>query len=646
MHQTTRSRLFPHSFLFRLYCLAAIAWLISQQTASTSFPPDRLLPTSFNQLESAMIPASPNIETTTILVDDFRPQPIAGDDFWPINRLGGDRGEIKSQAGNAEMLVWGTSSVTAIINSGSNTAVGLWTSLSHLIQDCTPLNIAAIFPPQIKNEYQGRITAVNIYVLDGAGALEIQLQRGEASQCPPQQTVWASQPITLTGGTQTITLSLPDTLTEVGSLNWVLRGDTGDFVEVDQVTLTAVLPQQLAPAEKAFLWSYAMLLANWHPTTGLTRDRADALAGSFDNISASGMQAATAVVAAHLGFITQTDAQAIVSQTAAGLHSLPTDPCGSNLWPHFAANNQIIPNSEWSSLDTVIAATALLEAQIALGLDSAQTRQFLNNINWNALALADGHISHGYQDNCERIEMNNMGGWQNFGTESWLVNFGHAITTGMPATFSHTPPTYNGSGFIDEMAWLLLPPPCLDRWLFNWCAYSETASATQLAYYFNHPCNNSGQPHFGLSAAEVPDRSVLPVAEIYQAFGVGGVLPANDDAGGQQPGKVVTPHYAGLAAAAQPQAAESLWQMLIAEGIFTPLNNVESYLVPASPACTISSWNALRGSWNLSLQVLGWGRYLAGAEYPLYEAVVSEPSLSAALQNMVANQIFLPVVSK
>jgi hypothetical protein len=30
----------------------------------------------------------------TILVDDFAPQPIQGNQFWPLNRLGGDRGRI------------------------------------------------------------------------------------------------------------------------------------------------------------------------------------------------------------------------------------------------------------------------------------------------------------------------------------------------------------------------------------------------------------------------------------------------------------------------------------------------------------------------------------------------------------------------
>ncbi|MCP5101647.1 MAG: hypothetical protein GY943_39385, partial [Chloroflexi bacterium] len=240
-----------------------------------------------------------------------------GDSFWAFNRLGGGRGEIKTQPGNAEELIWGATHVTAQINSGTNTSVGVWTSLSHPIQDCTPLNFSAIFPAQIKEAYQGHITTINLHIRDGSGTVAIHLQNGESSQCPPQQTVWTSQPITLTTGAQTISLPVPDTITDVGNLNWILAGDAGDFIEVDSVTLTAVLPQQLSTAEKAFLWSYAMLLANWDANSGLTRDRAKSQAGTFDNISASGMQAAAAAVAANLGFIAQADAKAIVTQTAA-----------------------------------------------------------------------------------------------------------------------------------------------------------------------------------------------------------------------------------------------------------------------------------------------------------------------------------------
>lgn len=59
-----------------------------------------------------------------------------------------------------------------------------------------------------------------------------------------------------------------------------------------------------------------------------------------------------------------------------------------------------------------------------------------------------------------------------------------------------------------------------------------------------------------------------------------------------------------------------MWQWLISEGLFTPLNNVESFMFVEEPPAYVDGpiWNSLKGSWNLALQTLGWGRYLAEQE--------------------------------
>lgn len=575
-------------------------------------------------------------ESVSILVDDFSPQPEADADFWPYNRLGGDRGEIGTP--DSGTLTWGPDAVTAIIGDDGGT-IGSWTSLNHLLVDCQPLNFSAIFPPQIDAAFQGQITALTVNVRDGQGTLQLALQQGEQTHCPPQETLWSSDVQELSGGVETLTFTLPP-LTQVGQLSWLLTGSSGDFVVLDEIRFTARLPA-LTTAENAFLWSYAMLLENWDPATGLTADRANFPQGEFDNVSASGMQAAAAVVAAEQGVIRRDTAAQIVSQTAVGLLALPRDPCGGNLWPHFVRKGQPAPGSEYSSIDTVIAATAVLLAQTALGQDTAQMEAVLEEINWSALRLANGAVSHGYWDDCERIPA----GWHDFGTESWLVNLAQTAVTGQAATFVHTPPTLNGSGFIDELAWLLVPPACPDRWLTNWCHYSETAVATQLAYYQSDACFGSEPRLFGLSAAEVPHRTAVSAWEIYQAFGVGGTIPAND--GSDLLGyPVVTPHYAGLVASLRPDEAVAMWQWLHTVGLFAPLNNVESLTFLDEPACTTVRWNALRGAWNLSLQTLGWGKHLLGSDYPLHQALTENDRLFAGHQEMSARRQLLPLVYK
>ena len=75
-----------------------------------------------------------------------------------------------------------------------------------------------------------------------------------------------------------------------------------------------------------------------------------------------------------------------------------------------------------------------------------------------------------------------------------------------------------------------------------------------------------------------------------------------------------------------------MWGWLIANGLFTPLNNVESVMYPPSAPCDRSGvvWNHGKLSWNLALQTLGWGRYLAqrqGETPILWQAATENPLL-------------------
>jgi hypothetical protein len=42
----------------------------------------------------------------------------------------------------------------------------------------------------------------------------------------------------------------------------------------------------------------------------------------------------------------------------------------------------------------------------------------------------------------------------------------------------------DGSGFIDELAWLFVPPPSgQDYWGIDWVSYRSTAAANQISHY-------------------------------------------------------------------------------------------------------------------------------------------------------------------
>jgi len=95
---------------------------------------------------------------------------------------------------------------------------------------------------------------------------------------------------------------------------------------------------------------------------------------------------------------------------------------------------------------------------------------------------------------------------------------------------------------------------------------------------------------------------------------------------------VVVPHYAAMIASLRSQEAIKMWDWLIDDGYFSPLNNAESLLFPSSSGCDSAAlvWNQLKGSWNLSLQTLGWGRYLAERDDQvplLWQATTANPLL-------------------
>lgn len=566
---------------------------------NVKFGPDRLP-------ESAPTP-TPFPPTSTrplsILIDDFSPQPNPGNQVFYFNRLDGDRGALNDSA-----MTWGRGQVTATI-AASNTWGGGWLSLNHPMREGLPLDFAAILPAQILPAYQSQITGITARIVRSTPGTTLRLELKDHGAFR-----WTGEVI-LRGGEQIVRFDLP-TLGDINELVWVLDHATaGDSVVLDSLAFTATTPIT-DTATAAFVWSYGQLLHNWNPTTGLTRDKARDASGEFDAVQVTGSLAAATAMAAQLGIVSHDDAVEIVTRIGQAL--LIETPRFHGLWPHFARVSpegaiDIAPGTEWSSVDTVIAVVGLLTAQKALGLDTITTVQMLRDIDWADLTQPAGMISMGYTYQGERIPW----AWDIFGSESWLVEMAYTGATGKVAPLAHpSPPTANGSGFIDELAWLFVPPPSVpDNWGTDWATYRLAAADRQINYYPSHDSAScfAQLGLFGLSTGEVPDPARVPSGNIYQAFGVGGRDPRPNDGSVLLGAPVVTPHYAALIAALRPAAAVGMWDWLIDNGFFTPLNNVESLMFPPGAACDASGvvWNHLKGSWNLALQTLGWGRYLA-----------------------------------
>jgi hypothetical protein len=565
-------------------------------------------------------PAS-STRSLSILVDDFKPQPYQGASAYYYNRLGGDRGAV-----NDSVLDWGHGQVTTTISSG-NSWGGVWMSLNHPIREELSINSSAILRPQVLPAYQSQITGITAVIVDGTPDRTLKLElkdRGELH--------WKTETI-LNGGPQVVSSDLP-ALGDTNELLWVLdHASPGDYVVLESVSFTATT-QITDTATAAFVWSYGMLLSNWNRTTGLVRDKARDASGEFDAIQATGSLAAATAVAEQLGIVAHADAVEIVSTISDTL--LLDLPRLHGLWPHWvqvspAGEITIVPNTEWSSVDTVIAAIGLLAAQSGLGMDTSGAERMLQAIEWNDL-VTPGGISHGYTYTGDRIPY----AWDVFGGESWLVELAYAGVTGQVAAITYpSPPTANGSGFIDELVWLFVPPSSgQDYWGTDWTPYRLGATDSQVSYYLTHHPEScfSQLGLFGLSAAEVADPSLAPQASIYQAFGVGGRFASPNDGTGLLGAPVVVPHYAAMIVSLRPDEAIEMWDWLINGGHFTPLTNVESLMFSADSVCdpTAMVWNQLKGSWNLSLQTLGWGRHLAerdGQVPVLWQATIANPLL-------------------
>ena len=568
------------------------------------------------------VPSTQEPITVNILVDDFKPQPYQGESVYFFNRLEGDRGAL-----NDSILDWGDGQVTATVSSGNEWG-GIWMSLNHPIREGLPIDFSAIPPWPTLPAYQSQITGISVQIAGGTPGLTFRLELKDGDDL-----CWKRE-LNLDGGEQSISADLP-ALGNINQLVLVLDHATaGDFVVLKRISLTATISTSDA-ATDAFVWSYGMLLNNWNPETGLVRDKAKDASGEFDAIQATGSLAAATALAQQLGVISHPDADEIVNKIGEAL--LLRLPRFHGLWPHWVKTSStgefvIVEQTEWSSVDTVIAAIGLLEAQTSLGLDTSGTEQLLKEIDWNDLVTEKG-ISHGYSYNGNLIPY----AWDAFGGESWLVELAYSGSTGQVAPLAYpSPPTANGSGFIDELAWLFVPPPAKqDYWGTDWVSYRTAAVEKQISYY---PSNDSTSCFaqlalFGLSAGEVPAPWMVAQNDMYQAYGIGGAFaPANDGSGSGTP--VVVPHYSAMAASHRADASVGVWNWLIQNGYFTPLNNVESLTFTNEADCRPENvqWNQLKGSWNLSLQTLGWGRYLSEQQegkFTLWQSAEVNPFLKS-----------------
>lgn len=434
-------------------------------------------------------------------------------------------------------------------------------------------------------------------------------------------------------------------LPKIKLLNWSIVGP--GHVMVDDVRLI-IDTREREIGESAFLYAYSHLGQCYDPVTDVVRDRSSWPAEELGAVGSIGLFALSLSVASHLAITTVEDAREIVERLLELVGSLPT--C-HGLLPHFITSTggswEIVENTEWSSIDTVIALTSLILAAERFGVATADVEQMLRDIDWSDLAdTGAGHVAMGYAygpdgDHCgSRLETN----WEDFGSEELLIAWAYSATTGesVPCPNNHgsadSARTWDESGFNSELAALFLPLEGVSRCGVSWADYRPEAMVRQSGYFWDSTEYPSYREVglFGVSASEVPEPCAVAEDEVYGAWGIGGGRGVDD--GSELVGyPIVAPHYAAMVMDEFPESAEAMFAYLIEDagegGIFSSLNNVESLGFSSDGELR---WSSLKGSWNLGMTTLGVGRALVReGEYPPYLALAENELLQTGFTAIV-----------
>jgi len=537
------------------------------------------------------------INTTTtlpklIIIDDYEGKSTI-EQQWYYTRVGSDRGEMG--AGSYKVTIGGG---TAFVNV-ENGWGGVWTSLFHNgKQKQEQLDPAKLLGPFIRDKYQCHITGIEIDIVDGYGLFQVELKDGSSNEAIFQKKT------ELTGGQRILRFPV-NSLTNIKEFNWLIDGKGSVAVKGIRFIYDIPFEQSYTSEEfraiSAFLFSYGHLSQCYDSSTGLVRDRASWPVEDSVSVQSIGMFALATSIGYDLGYIDDFVAKEIILKTKNAILKLPKNSHG--LFPHYVTRGSITQNTEWSSIDSVILLISEIIACQIVGEDTSALEEMITQIDWNDLTEGGNRsISMGYKYNGEKLNDR----WDTFGSESFLMALAYAAATGKIAILEKDmkSPTFDGSGFNDEMAHLFFKMQCTDPYCNDWQKYMKEAVAKQVKYFAEHRYNEFSL--IGLSASEVPEPWLFFKKE-YGAWGVGGHNGSPNDGTSLVGYPIIAPHYTFMIAAEYPKYFNDVFKFLTEKNVFTPLNNVESFGIDENENL---HWNSLKGSWNLSLQTIGISRLI------------------------------------
>ncbi len=384
---------------------------------------------------------------------------------------------------------------------------GMWHSLAGLARSSEEvMDFSRLYSELIAPDVQPHVSSLQIQA-EGKGRIKLEIKGSD------QSLLWDGFADIGRSAAGTAELALnPAALKRAKFLNWTAEPGSN-------LTLTGLqMKVDVPPLEfdrYVLLASYAKMARCYTPGRGLLRDRAHVPSGAFDSVPASGLFALATAVAcqADVAIVPQAKARLVVREVENAIAAIPK---GKGLLPHFVVECdrgccRIHPGTEYSTVDTAICYHSLLLAAEILNDDAMRARVLdaIRAIDFPALTLADGAVSHGLRDDGETVI---PFAWKDWGGETALVMMTQRIAGGQPsaAAMRHTGRPWQGTGFIAEVQSIFYPDfdsSVPDRVSgVNWLAARKNLLAEQKGYFPHaQPGGMAARVGvYGLSAGEGP----------------------------------------------------------------------------------------------------------------------------------------------
>lgn len=514
-------------------------------------------------------------------------------------------------------ITWDQGSVSLSLENQSDWA-GMWHSLAGMaIAPEETMDFQACYPGLITAAAQPQINALLVKAT-GKGRLKFEIKGP-----PPEQSLLWTRVLDIDDAEpRPITLPLsPAEMRRAKFLIWT--AEPGASLALTSLQFGVQMPAM--PFERyVMLTSLAKLARCYTPGRGLVRDRAHITSGTFDTIPASGMFALAVAAASvpEVGLVDPEKAREVLLEVERDIAAAPK---ARGLLPHFTRRERgktvIHPGTEFSTVDTSLCYQGLLLGAEILGDEAAKARLLaaMRAIDFKALTLPDGSISHGLKDDGRTLLPH---GWKDWGGETALVLLQRRLASDapVPQVMSNTGHPWQGTGFISELQSLFHPdfdtptPDAVSK--VNWIAARRAMLSAQKAYFPQTlpESRAARQGWYGLSAGE---------GAYGTTYNVNGVdIPKQS---------LIHPHYMLMTATTEPDPATT----------YRLLGDLEksSYLSPWGMVENISAdgtrYLPMISALNAAFEAIGSYHLMAQAlkqEDVIYKASQDIPEVRAAMK--------------